>query len=126
MTTTTTPPPPPATCTSVVLVPQPCEYKCGSWCSNPLPTFNDYNSCKSCASSCSAQTSTCFLRAGLLNALSCFSYGSWCSLVDGYCGSYCPGGNCNKVGCFKQHTPSGYKPTYTTSTYLCTSTAKPY
>ena len=80
-TSSTTPPPsttPPSLCTSTVTVtPTPtCEYKCGNWCSKPLPHFNDGGSCKTAVTNCLVQTTSCFLQAGWPDSLNCFHFSS--------------------------------------------------
>ena len=92
---TTTPPPPTTSstkttaslCTSTVTVsPSPtCEYKCGNWCSSPLPPFTDANSCGKAVAACSVQLASCFLKAGFPESLECFKFSSWCSSVSSYC-----------------------------------------
>jgi hypothetical protein len=68
----------PSLCTSTsVASPTPnCEYKCGSWCSSPLPSFTDAVSCKTAASNCAVQLASCFLNAGYPDSLNCFKYAS--------------------------------------------------
>ncbi|CZR66188.1 related to beta-1,3 exoglucanase [Phialocephala subalpina] len=116
-------------CTSTyTTTPTPtCEYKCGSWCSTPIPTFTDKNSCLTAFSSCSVQLASCFLHAGFPDSLNCFQFSSWCSSIGQYCGT----SGCNKGGFFGKNPPSGWTspaPVYSSSVYTCpaaTSTAKP-
>ncbi|PMD34140.1 WSC-domain-containing protein [Hyaloscypha variabilis F] len=137
--TTTSKPPPPTTsttkttaslCTSTYTVtPTPtCEYKCGSWCSTPLPTWSDKPSCLSAVANCEIQVASCFLNAGWPGSLDCFSFSSWCSSVSTYCGGSCPGGSCSKSGCTSKYPPSGPSPpsnTYSTSVYTCPPASTP-
>ncbi|KAH6720098.1 WSC domain-containing protein [Leptodontidium sp. MPI-SDFR-AT-0119] len=118
-------------CTSTTTIaPTPtCEYKCGNWCSNPLPKFTDKNTCWSAYSSCTVQVASCFLNAGFPESMNCFQFSSWCTSISSYCSSYCPGGNCSKEGCKNKYPPSGPSvpaPSVSTSVYPCPApTAKP-
>ncbi|KAG4436351.1 hypothetical protein IFR05_008172 [Cadophora sp. M221] len=118
-------------CTSTTTIaPTPtCEYKCGNWCSNPIPKFTDKNTCWSAFSSCTVQVASCFLNAGFPESMNCFQFSSWCTQISSYCSSYCPGGNCSKEGCRNKYPPSGPSvpaPSVSTSVYPCPApTAKP-
>ncbi|KAH7360449.1 WSC domain-containing protein [Rhexocercosporidium sp. MPI-PUGE-AT-0058] len=118
-------------CTSTTTIaPTPaCEYKCGKWCSNPLPKFTDKNACWSAFSSCTVQVASCFLNAGFPESMKCFEFSNWCTSVSSYCSSYCPGNNCSKEGCRNKYPPSGPSvpaPSVSTSVYPCPApTAKP-
>jgi hypothetical protein len=127
---TPTPTPTPSLCTSTITIsPTPtCEYKCGKWCSNPLPPFSDHNSCITAASNCAVQVASCFLHAGFPDSLNCFEYSGWCSQVGSYCSSYCPGKSCSLSGCKSKYPPSGPSvptPSISKSVYTCTSSASP-
>ncbi|PQE13221.1 hypothetical protein CJF30_00003133 [Rutstroemia sp. NJR-2017a BBW] len=116
-------------CTSTTsIVPTPtCEYKCGNWCSNPIPTFTDKNSCLTAAGSCAVQLTSCLLGAGFPSALQCLSFASWCQNVASYCTSYCPGNSCSVSGCKGKYPPTGPSPppvSYSTSVYTCPATLK--
>ncbi|KAI6710688.1 hypothetical protein JHW43_006802 [Diplocarpon mali] len=118
-------------CTSTVTVSPTatCEYKCGNWCSNPIPAFTDKFSCWEAFSSCTVQVASCFLQAGFPDSLNCFEFSSWCISVSQYCTSYCPGKKCSKQGLRSKYPPSGPSPpsaTISTSVYTCPApTAKP-
>ncbi|KAI1502236.1 WSC domain-containing protein [Biscogniauxia marginata] len=111
-------------CTTTTVTPPTCEYKCGKWCSNPLPEFNDNKSCSVAWSQCTIQVASCFLKAGMPNAMDCFNFGEWCGKINAYCTKSCKGGKCGgKSDCFKGAPPAGGgSPTTSTSTYPCTST----
>ena len=111
-------------CTSTVTIsPTPtCEYKCGKWCSSPLPPFTDSGSCSKAVAACSVQLASCFLHAGFPDSLNCFQFSSWCGQVSSYCGNYCPGNSCSLGGCKSKYPPSGPvapSPTVSTSVYTC-------
>lgn len=119
-------------CTSTIVTsPTPtCEYKCGNWCSKPLPTFSDSTTCWTASSSCEVQLSACFLQAGFPGSLSCFDFSNWCTSVSTYCEGYCPGPDCHNNGCKSRHPPSGPAippPTTSISVYTCpaATSAKP-
>ncbi|KAI1327871.1 WSC domain-containing protein [Xylariaceae sp. FL0255] len=119
-TTTSTP-----VCTTTVVTPPSCEYKCGNWCSNPLPDWSDNSSCLMAVSNCEVQIASCFAEAGFPGALECLQFGEWCQSVGQYCGSSgCTSGqSCSKSGCTSSNPPSGGgKPTTITSTYPCPTT----
>ncbi|KIM95067.1 hypothetical protein OIDMADRAFT_149202 [Oidiodendron maius Zn] len=129
-TTTTTPTSTKTTaslCTKTITeTPTPtCEYKCGNWCSHPLPPFNNEGDCLKAVSACSIQVASCFLEAGFPGSLECFEFSQWCESVSSYCGYYCPGNGCSLGGCKSKWPPSGGSPppyTITTSVYTCTPT----
>ncbi|KAK0125112.1 hypothetical protein ONS96_008978 [Cadophora gregata f. sp. sojae] len=128
---TTTTSKPASLCTSTTTIsPTPtCEYKCGKWCSNPIPKFTDKNSCWSAFSSCTVQVASCFLNAGFPESMNCFEFSSWCTSISSYCNGYCPGNNCSKDNCKSKYPPSGpplQPPAVSTTVYPCpVSTAKP-
>jgi hypothetical protein len=107
------------------VTPPTCEYKCGKWCSNPLPDWNDNKSCLIAWSECALQTASCFLHAGFPDSLQCFEFGDWCGKVASYCGSKCTGGTCGgKDDCYKSSPPKGGNPPVThTSTVPCPTTS---
>ncbi|KAH8884169.1 WSC-domain-containing protein [Thozetella sp. PMI_491] len=113
-----------AVCTTTTVIPPSCEYKCGDWCSSPLPDWNDQNSCKSGHSSCAIQVSACFKTAGWPDAMSCFDFSGWCDDVKDYCkGS----GSRSKSDCIKRNPPKGgnSKPVTSTITIPCKTTSTP-
>ncbi|KAK1756188.1 WSC domain-containing protein [Echria macrotheca] len=145
-TTTTTPPAAPTTTTSALCVstttvapaPAPtCEYKCGNWCSEPLPDWKDLTTCKSSFSSCKLQVASCFKKAGFPGSLECFAFADWCSDIERYCLSTRSGWS--KTGFCKNKPPknpspappTNNKPTTTVYTTTCaptkgaTTTTKP-
>jgi hypothetical protein len=114
-------------------VPPTCEYKCGKWCSNPLPDWDDVDGCKLSWSNCALQVASCFKHAGFPDALSCFEFGDWCADVSKYCNSK-PSGGCRKTDfCGRNPPKGGNPPTTVTVTTTCkpttttkhTTTAKP-
>ncbi|KAM3070359.1 hypothetical protein ACMFMG_010190 [Clarireedia jacksonii] len=116
-------------CTSTTsITPTPtCEYKCGNWCSNPIPAFTDKNSCLTAAGSCTIQLTACLLEAGFPGALQCLSFASWCQNIASYCSSYCPGNSCSVSDCKGKYPPTGPSPppvSYSTSIYTCPATLK--
>ncbi|KAI5928595.1 WSC domain-containing protein [Camillea tinctor] len=110
-------------CTTAVVTPPTCEYKCGNWCSKPIPEFNDFQSCTTAWSQCAIQVASCFLKAGMPGATDCFKFGEWCGKISSYCVSNCKGKKCGGKGdCFKGAPPSGGgSPTTSVSTYPCTT-----
>ncbi|KAI1340641.1 WSC domain-containing protein [Xylariaceae sp. FL0016] len=111
-------------CTSTVVKPPTCEFKCGKWCSNPILDFDDNQSCNKARTSCSLQVADCFLTAGFPDAMDCFNFGEWCDRIKGYCDDKCSNGKCGgKPDCFKSLPPKGGDSTTTTaSTTTCAST----
>lgn len=124
-------------CTSTYTVsPTPtCEYKCGKWCSSPLPIFGDKDSCFKAVSACAVQAASCFLHAGFPDSMNCFEFSNWCTSISSYCGSFCPGNKCSLPNCKSKYPPKNPPsgpyvppPVVSTSVYTCpvpTSTAKP-
>ncbi|KAF4457530.1 hypothetical protein F53441_580 [Fusarium austroafricanum] len=115
----------PAMCTSTVVLPNTCEYKCGSWCAPSVPDFQDQNSCQTAYNNCAKNIAACFQNAGWPGALNCFDFSKWCDGVQGYCASSCSRGrSCNKVRCIKSNAPTGgNNPSTTTSIYPCAATS---
>lgn len=102
-----------------------CEYSCGSWCSNPLPTWSASSDCKTAASNCLLQVAGCFAHAKFPDSLKCFDYASWCQSVSTYCSTTCAWGLCSKGDCTSKHPPAGNPGTPTTSVYICPLTTAP-
>ncbi|KAE8451464.1 hypothetical protein EG329_004093 [Mollisiaceae sp. DMI_Dod_QoI] len=125
-TTTTTTPSLCTATTTATATPPTCEYKCGKWCSTPIPPFSDPKSCSTAVSACAVQVASCFLNAGFPDSLKCFEFSSWCSNVKSYCSGYCPGGSCSASKCKSKYPPSGWipppPPSVTTSVYTCSAT----
>ncbi|KAI0871876.1 WSC domain-containing protein [Hypoxylon argillaceum] len=118
-TTTTTAP----VCTSTSVTPSNCEYSIGKWCSNPVPNWTDKKSCLVSWSQCALQGTSCFLKAGFPDSLSCFDYTTWCAELDIYCLTTCLTGDCSKSGFVKKYpAKGGLPPTTSTSTYPCPTT----
>ncbi|GKU17473.1 unnamed protein product [Fusarium langsethiae] len=115
----------PAMCTSTVVVPNTCEYKCGNWCAPSVPDFQDQNSCQTAYNNCAKNIASCFQNAGWPGVLNCFDFSKWCDGLQGYCASTCSRGRtCNKVGCFNNNAPSGGNSVKTTtSVYPCAATS---
>jgi hypothetical protein len=114
---------------STTVVPPDCEYKCGKWCSSPLPDWDDVKSCKGAWSACALQVASCFKHAGWPNVLDCFDFGEWCADVSKYCDSN-PWGGCKKTDFWGKKPPKGGpKPsitkTITTTCAPATTTTKP-
>ncbi len=69
------------------------------------------------------QSTSCFLKAGLPDALNCFKYAEWCGKLDLYCLTTCKSGACDKPGFIQKYPPQGgVPPTTQTSTYACPTT----
>jgi hypothetical protein len=99
-----------------------CEYKCGSWCSNPIPTWGDQPGCFKAQANCAVQIASCFLQAGWPESLKCFEFANWCQSVSSHCNSYCPGTSCSKSSCTSKYPPSGPplpSASVSTSVYTC-------
>lgn len=110
-------------CVSTTVVPPTCEYKCGKWCSSPLPDWDDVKSCKAAWSSCVLQVASCFKHAGWPHALECFDFGGWCGDVAKYCDSK-PTRGCKKSDFWSKKPPKGHNPPRTiTVTTTCAPTA---
>ncbi|KAK4172048.1 WSC domain-containing protein [Triangularia setosa] len=123
-------------CVTTTVIPPKCEYKCGKWCSNPIPDWdNDVKSCKAAWTNCLLQVASCFKQAGFPQSLECFNFGQWCSDVDDYCVKTPKGGK--KHDFFGKKPPKGGNPATTltvttacptvapTSTKPATTTTKP-
>ncbi|KAI2642536.1 WSC domain-containing protein [Xylaria nigripes] len=113
-----------AVCTTTTVTPSTCEYKVGSWCSNPVPDWHDEKSCLTSWSQCTLQGASCFLKAGFPASLGCLEYTEWCTELDLHCLNKCFGGNCEDKSAFvNSNPPKGGKPAITSiSTYTCPTT----
>lgn len=111
-----------AVCVTTTAVPPTCEWKCGKWCSSPLPDWDDVKSCKAAWSNCALQVASCFKHAGWPDVLECFDFGEWCSDVSTYCHSN-PRGGCKKTDFWAKKPPRGpHNPPKTT---VITTTCPP-
>lgn len=72
-------------CVTTTVVPPTCEWKCGKWCSSPLPDWDDVKSCKAAWSNCALQVASCFKKAGWPDVLECFDFSEWCSDISKHC-----------------------------------------
>ncbi|KAK3990553.1 WSC domain-containing protein [Cladorrhinum sp. PSN332] len=112
-------------CTTTTVVPPTCEYKCGKWCSSPIPSWGNSNDCKAAFSNCYLQVASCFKQAGFPEVLECFNFGAWCSDVDKYCRST-PGGSkggfCGRNPPKHPNPPKGVTSTITVPCAAPTST----
>ncbi|KAL2181799.1 WSC domain-containing protein [Thermothelomyces heterothallicus CBS 202.75] len=106
-------------CVSTTVVPPPCEYKCGKWCSSPLPDWNDPETCKNAWSSCHVQVASCFKQAGWPDVLDCFEFSQWCADIAKYCDSN-PRGGCRKGDFWGKKPPKGGAHPSTTITVTAT------
>lgn len=93
-------------CVSTTVVPPTCEYKCGKWCSSPLPDWSDDKTCKGAWSNCALQVASCFKGAGWPEVLDCFDFGEWCGDISKYCDSK-PSGGCRKSDFWGKKPPKG-------------------
>lgn len=107
-------------CVSTTVVPPECEYKCGKWCSPPLPDWDDVKTCKDAWSTCAVQVASCFKHAGWPDVLDCFDFGEWCGDISKYCDSK-PWGGCRKNDFWGKKPPKGgpQPPKTTTITTTC-------
>jgi hypothetical protein len=112
---------------STTVVPPTCEYKCGKWCSNPLPDWADATNCKTAWSNCALQVTSCFKNAGWPDVLNCFDFGDWCSDVSTYCNTKPGSAGCRKTDFFGKNPPKGDSAKTVTVTTTCApaTTAKP-
>ncbi|KAK4167593.1 WSC domain-containing protein [Cladorrhinum sp. PSN259] len=107
-------------CTTTTVVPPTCEYKCGKWCSNPIPSWGgNANDCKAAFSSCTLQVASCFKQAGFPDVLECFNFGSWCSDVEKYCRSTPSGSKSSFCGRNPPKHPNPPKSVTSTITVPC-------
>ncbi|KAK8056554.1 WSC-domain-containing protein [Apiospora rasikravindrae] len=111
-------------CTSVVVSPPKCDFGCGKWCYT-LPEFKDGKGCMDAWSHCAVNVASCYLKAGIPDALNCNGFAQWCGKVQDYC-KVSPAGN--KDSCTKAWPPvkptSKLELTTTTMTVPCTTTSK--
>ena len=110
-------------CTTTTVIPPACEYKCGKWCSNPLPNWNGATDCKSAYSKCALQVASCFREAGFPEVLECFNFGAWCSDIDKYCRSTPSGNKSSFCGRNPPQHPNPPKSVTSTITVPCASTS---
>ena len=114
-------------CVSTTVIPPTCEYKCGKWCSSPLPDWDDVKTCKGAWSNCALQVASCFKHAGWPDVLDCFDFGEWCGDVAKYCDSN-PRGGCRKGDFWGKKPPKGgpgHNPNPTTITVTTTCAPTP-
>jgi hypothetical protein len=109
---------------TTTVVPPKCEWKCGKWCSSPLPDWDDVKSCKTAWSSCALQVASCFKHAGWPDVLECFDFGEWCADVEKYCNSNSKGG-CKKGDFWGKKPPKGgpHNPPQSQTTVITTTCA---
>ncbi|KAK7951720.1 uncharacterized protein PG986_007448 [Apiospora aurea] len=111
-------------CTSIVVSPPKCEFGCGKWCYT-LPEFKDGKGCMDAWSHCAVNVASCYLKAGIPDALNCNGFAQWCGKIQEYCKAS-PAGN--KDRCTKAWPPvkptSKLELTTTTMVVPCTTTSK--
>lgn len=95
----------PGVCTSVVVAPPKCDFGCGKFC-YALPEWKDSKGCANAWSHCMLSVASCYMKAGIPDALNCNGFHQWCSKVQDYCKAS-PAGN--KDDCAKAWPP--VKPT---------------
>lgn len=101
-----------------------CEYKCGEWCSNPIPTFSSSSDCKTAASECARQVAGCFSNAKYPDSMKCFEFSGWCQKVAAYCSSSsCSSGKCSKEDCKSKNPLPSQPAAPSTSVYPCPAKA---
>lgn len=119
---TPTPTETPTMCTETIVATPKCEYKCGNWCAEELPDWDDEKGCKKGYSSCHAQTNACFRHAGWPGVEDCWNFAAWCKNLKKDCRSR---NNClsGKRGFFSRHGhKAGHQlPTTITTVTSCTS-----
>lgn len=113
----------PRVCTSVVVAPPKCDFGCGKFCYT-LPEWKDSKGCSDAWSHCMVNVASCYVKAGIPDALNCIGFAQWCSKVKDFCGASPRG---NKDSCTKAWPP--VKPTLkpelttTTMTVACANVA---
>ncbi|KAI4114547.1 MAG: hypothetical protein LQ338_007992, partial [Usnochroma carphineum] len=110
-------------CITTVVPTPTCEYGCGNWCSDPIPTFSDHPTCKIAVAECILQIADCFLSAGWPASLQCARYQSWCQSISTYCGNVCINGKCSKSDCISKNPPVGGQTTTSTTANVCPATS---
>ncbi|KAK8089357.1 copper radical oxidase [Apiospora hydei] len=68
-----------------------CEFGCGKWCYT-LPEFKDGKGCMDAWSHCAVNVASCYLKAGIPDALNCNGFAQWCGKIQDYCKAS-PAGN---------------------------------
>ena len=116
-------------CTETMVSPPECEYKCGKWCSKPLPDWHDRNTCKKAYSSCRAQVSSCFKQAGWPGSRGCKDFFRWCRDIKRHCYGPCRRKEradvCGKDEYLADHKPKGAQPPAVSTTVLPCTTQPP-
>ena len=92
-------------CISVVVAPPKCDFGCGKFCYS-LPEFKDSKGCTDAWSHCMVNVASCYMKAGIPDALNCNGFAQWCGKVQEFCKAS-PAGN--KDSCTKAWPP--VKPT---------------
>jgi hypothetical protein len=114
-------------CTATVVLPNTCEYNCGSWCAPSTPDWQTSTDCASAYKTCAKNIAACFSSAGWPGALNCFDFSSWCDDINTYCNAGTSGwksGKCAKSDFLGKSKPSGGSAaSTTTSVYPCAATA---
>ncbi|KAK8026907.1 G3BP-like protein [Apiospora marii] len=95
----------PGVCTSVIIAPPKCDFGCGKFCYS-LPEWTDSKGCANAWSHCMINVASCYLKAGIPDALNCNGFAQWCGKVQDYCKAS-PAGS--KDSCTKAWPP--VKPT---------------
>jgi hypothetical protein len=87
-----------------------------------VPEWNNKIECLLSAKTCALRTASCFIGAGIQNAIKCFEYAKYCESIK-LCCLKCGLGKCSKGGC----SACGGNPpsTPTTKTIPCTPTSTP-
>ncbi|KAL2256959.1 hypothetical protein VTK26DRAFT_841 [Humicola hyalothermophila] len=108
-------------CTTTSVIPPKCEWRCGKWCSSPLPDWDDVKTCKAAWSNCVLQVASCFKHAGWPDVLECFDFGEWCADVSRYCDLHPHGKKHDFWGSKPPKSKPGHdpKPTTVTVTTAC-------
>ncbi|KAK7965048.1 WSC-domain-containing protein [Apiospora saccharicola] len=85
-----------------------CDFGCGKFC-YALPEWTDSKGCAGAWSHCMVNVASCYLKAGIPDALNCNGFAQWCGKIQEYC----------------KASPAGNKDSYTKAWPPVQPTSKP-
>ncbi|CUA75138.1 hypothetical protein RSOLAG22IIIB_01784 [Rhizoctonia solani] len=76
--------------------PRKCDVQIGSWCAEPLPSFNNRSTCLASAAVCKKQSDECYKKVSLSQTPKCVAYTATCAKDAVYCATSCSSTKCSQ------------------------------